>query len=339
MYIAISKQHMGGNFSGSVRDFVNYLEKENEDRAQEQQEKYFDQYESNIDPETVIAEIDGNTAKLGKKDPKFYSLVVSPSQGELKHIGNDPEKLRQYTREVMKAYADAFHRDWKVTVDDLKYYAKLERERTYSETDRKVKENQPFASKILEHKNEIRRIEQDEATGNIQRLQQRIRDLEREAPHQQNGRRIVPGMAKEGHQSHIHIIVSRKDRSNSHSLSPLTPFRANETILNGKAQKQGFHREKFYKAAEATFDKQFSYKRNFVERYTSRNLLDKDPKKFFGMLAGLPANERQAAFQLLNKAGINLPTIPVNQAQVAYKALMKLKRGIGKAMDSGSIGI
>jgi hypothetical protein len=339
MYIAISKQRIGDSFKGSVRDFVKYLEKENEERSPEQQEDYFNQYESNIGAEKVIAEIDGNTAKLKHKDPKFYSLVVSPSQRELKHIGNDPEKLKQYTREVMKAYAASFHREWKVTVDDIKYYAKLERERIFSETDRKVRENRPYASKILELKKEIGRIERGETKGNINRLQNRIAQLEREAPHQQNGRRIVPGMAKEGHQSHIHIIVSRKDISNRHSLSPCTPFRANETILNGKAQKQGFHREKFFRAAEATFDKQFGYGRNFVERYTARNLLDKDPKKFFGMLAGLPVTERQAAFQLLHRAGVDLPTVPINQAQLAYKALMKLKRGIGRALDSGSIGI
>jgi hypothetical protein len=339
MYIAITKQHLGDNFRGSVRDFVKYLEKENEDRPPEKQEGYFNQHGNNIDPERVIVEIDSNTAKLKHKDPKFYSLVVSPSQRELKHIGNDHEKLKQYTREVMKAYAASFHRDWKVTVDDIRYYAKLERERTFSETDRRVRENQSYASKILELKHEMDRIERGEAKGSIKKLQDRITRLEREAPHQQNGRRIVPGMAKEGHQSHIHIIVSRKDMSNRHSLSPSTPFRANETILNGKAQKQGFHREKFFMEAEATFDKQFGFERNFVERYTSRNLLDKDPRKFFGMLAGLPTNEWQAAFQLLHRAGVDLPTVPVNQAQLAYKALMKLQRGIGRALDSGSIGI
>jgi len=163
--------------------------------------------------------------------------------------------------------------------------------------------------------------------------------LEREAPHQLGGKRIVSGMAKEGHQSHIHIIVSRKDVSNSHSLSPCTQFKANETILNGRVQKQGFHRDKFYKAAETSFDKQFGFKRNFVERYSSRNLLDKDPKKFFMLLLGLPMDERRAAFALMYKAGVQLPKIPVNQSQLAYKALMKLKRGIGRALESGSIGI
>jgi hypothetical protein len=76
-----------------------------------------------------------------------------------------------------------------------------------------------------------------------------------------------------------------------------------------------------------------------VETYHARNLLDKDPKRFFTLLLGLPNHERQAARQLLFKAGVNVPTIPVNKAQLAYKAMMKLKKGIGKAMESGSIGI
>ena len=339
MYIAITKQHQGRNFKGSVSDFVNYLEKENEEKPLEQQELYFNQYEDGTGPETVIAEIDGNTDKLKKNDPKFYSMVVSPSQKELRHIGNDPEKLRQYTRELMKGYAACFYRDREVTVDDIKYYAKLEHERTFSETDWKIKENQPYANKILQLKKEIRKIQRGEARGNIERLKLKAGKLEQQAPHRQNGKRIVVGMKKEGHQSHIHIIVSRKDVTNTHSLSPGSKYKESETILNGKKQKQGFNRDKFFKAAEKVFDSTFGYQRNFVETYSARNLLDKDPKRFFAMLAGLPATERQAAFKLLHKTGINVPVIPVNKAQLAYKALMKLKRGIGRAMDSGSIGI
>ena len=115
MYIAITRQELGDNFRGSARDFVNYLGKENEGKEPEQLEGYFNQEETNIDAERVIAEIDANTAKLKKREPKFYSLVVSPSQRELRHIGNSTEKLRQYTREVMKAYATSFYRDSEVT--------------------------------------------------------------------------------------------------------------------------------------------------------------------------------------------------------------------------------
>jgi len=339
MYIAITRQQLGDSYRGSSGDFVNYLEKENEGKEPEQQEGYFNQEEKNIDAERVIAEIDANTTKLSKRDPKFYSIMVSPSQAELKHIGDSPEKLKQYTRELMKTYAASFYRDKEVTVKEVLYFAKLERERTYSEKDKAVKENQAHASKILELQHQIRAIKEGREQGDVARLQEKIKALEIGAPHKQHGKRIVPGMAKEGNQSHIHIIVSRKDITNSHSLSPGSKFRISETTLNGEKVKQGFDRDKFYRAAEKTFDKQFGYRRNFVETYHARNLLDKDPKQFFTALLGLPANEKQAAKQLLFKAGIKVPTIPVNKAQLAYKAMMQLKKGIGKALESGSIGM
>ncbi|SNZ01707.1 MobB family relaxase [Flagellimonas pacifica] len=339
MYIAITRQQLGDNFRGSVSDFVNYLEKENEGKSIEEQEFYFNQGENNIETERVIAEIDTNTSKLGKRDPKFYSMVISPSQRELKHIGNSPEKLKQYTRELMKAYAASFYRDREVTVKDILYFAKLERERSFSESDREVRGNQPYASQILELKHRIWSVERGERQGNIKELEEKIWTLERGAPHQQNGKRIVPGMAKDGHQSHIHIIISRKDVTNTHSLSPGSKFRSSETTLNGKKEKQGFDRDSFYRAAERAFDSKFGYRRNFVETYHARNLLDKDPKRFFTLLLGLPTHEKQAARQLLFKAGIKVPTIPVNKVQLAYKALIQLRKGIGKAMESGSIGI
>ena len=189
----------------------------------------------------------------------------------------------------------------------------------------------------LQH--QLRAIREGREQGDMGKLQDKIQALEAEAPHKQNGKRIVPGMPKEGNQSHIHIIVSRKDVTNSHSLSPGSKFRTSETMLNGEKVKQGFDRDKFYRAAEKAFDKQFGYRRNFVETYHARNLLDKDPKRFFTALLGLPANEKQAAKQLLFKAGVKVPSIPTNKAQLAYKAMMKLKKGIGKAMESGSIGI
>ena len=339
MYIAITAQPIGVNYKGSVRDLVNYLEKENEENEPEAMEHFFDQYHDQIAPEKVITEIDNNTSKLSKSDPKFYSMVVSPSQRELNHIQNNPEQLRNYVREMMKDYAASFYRDREITVNDIKYYAKIEQKRFYSETDRQIKENQPYATKILQLKNEIDSIQQGRSSGNIKRLEKQIARLEQEAPHQQNGRRIVQGMEKDGYQGHVHIIVSRKDVTNSFSLSPGSKYKESETILNGEKVKQGFNRDKFYKAAEQRFDTTFNFDRNYVESYRARNLLLKDPRKFYATLAGLPTTEKQVAFQLLHKAGVHVPTIPTNQVQLAYKAFMKLKNGIERAMESGSIGI
>lgn len=206
----------------------------------------------------------------------------------------------------------------------------------------KIQENQPYATKILQLKNDIRKIEQGELKGNIKNLKHKIAKLEKEAPHQSQGigsKRIVRGMQKEGFQSHIHIIVSRKDITNNYSLSPGSKYKKSITILNGKEVKQGFHREKFFKAGEKTFDKEFNYNRNFVESYRAKNMFIKDPKKFFAVLIGLPTSEKQMAFKLLHKAEVHIPTIPINQVQLAFKVFMKLKRGVDKAMSSGSIGI
>ncbi|MCL6296587.1 MobB family relaxase [Jejuia spongiicola] len=339
MYIAISAQYQGGGFKGSVRNFANYLEKENEGKTPEEQEHFFNQFENSVEVEQVIQDIDGNTAKLAKEEPKFYSMVVSPAHRELRHIGNDLEKLREYTRELMKDYAESFNREPKKTVDDIKYYAKIEYERFYKETDKKIQENQAYANKIMELKKEIRQIERGEEIGSVDRLKLRIVKLEREAPHQKNGKRIVNGMKKEGHQTHIHIIVSRRDMTNSYSLSPGSKYRASETDLNGKDVKRGFNRDKFFKAAEKTFDKKFEYNRNFVESYQGKNLYAKDPKKFFAVMAGLPTTEKQVAFKLLRKSRVQIPSIPTNKAQLAFKAFMKLKRGIEKSLGSGGIEI
>lgn len=342
MYITISPQKIGKGFetyNNSVQDYVAYLEKENQEREPEAQETFFDQNEDVIAPEKVISEIDGNTAKLKKREPKFYSIVVSPSQRELKHLGNDPEALRRYTREIMKDYAASFYRDRKVTVDDIKYYAKIEHERTFRGFEKKVLENAPYRKQITKLRNDLAKVERGELQGNPHAIQKEIDRLDSEAPHKIKGQMVVEGMKKEGVQSHIHIIVSRKDITNTYSLSPGTKFKASETILHGKKVKQGFHRDGFYQSAEKTFDRLFAYDRNFMEKYNAKKLYRQDPKKFVALLMGLPNNEKQLALKLLRKGGVSIPNVPTNKVQLAYKTLMKLKQGVERAIKSGAIEI
>jgi hypothetical protein len=341
MYITITKQTLGSNYTQSVADFVAYLEKENDDQSIEETEHFFNQYGEEISSKEVIQEIDGNTAKLKKTEPKFYSITVNPSALELNRLKNHSEELKRYTRELMKDYAASFYRENPVSVDDIKYYAKIEHQRTFKGKDKQIQENQPYATKILQLKNDIRKIEAGNSNGSIKNLKDAIKQLEKEAPHQQDGKRIVRGMPKEGSQSHIHIIVSRKDMSNTYSLSPGSKYKASETVFNGKLVKRGFDRDSFFKASEKTFDNLFQYKRNYVESYTARKIFVKNPKLYFSILSGLPTNERAIAFKLLSKSGVNtsLLNIPTNQVQLALKALQRLKQGIGKAIESGSIGI
>lgn len=342
MYITVTAQKLGGDYSQSSAGFVEYLEKENEGLEQEEMEHFFNQYGDEINASEVVIEIDGNTSKLKKKEPKFYSITVSPSKYELRKLQNSREDLKRYTRAIMKDYASSFNREINgrsVTVDDIKYYAKIEHQRTFKGTDKQVRENQPFATKILKLKNEIRKIEHGQQEGSIKKLEVKIIRLEREAPHHQNGRRIVQGMKKEGNQSHIHIIVSRKDMSNSMSLSPGSKYKASDVMINGKLVKRGFDRDSFFAKAEKTFDNTFGYKRNYAESYKSKKDFIKNPKLYFSTLLGLPASEKAVAFKILGKAGVPLASIPTNKVQLALKTIRYLKRGVDVALKSGSIGI
>lgn len=343
MYITITPQKLGATYAQSSAGFVDYLEKENQGQDQENIEHFFNQYGDEISAEEVVKEIDENTAKLKKKEPKFYSITVSPSKYELRCLENSSADLKRYTRELMKEYVKSFNREINgrpITIDDIKYYAKIEHKRTFKGTDRQVRENQPFATKILKLKNEIRKIEQGEAISTIDKLKFKIAKLEREAPYQQNGKRIVQGMEKAGDQSHIHIIVSRKDATNSVSLSPGSKYKASEVDMHGKKVKRGFDRDRFFEQAEKTFDKTFGYKRNFAETYKARKDFVKNPNLYFAALLKLPANEKAMAFKLMHKTGIPvIPNIPTSQAQLALRIFKRLRQGVDIAVKSSSIGI
>ena len=343
MYITITPQTLDANYSQSSADFVGYLEKENEGLKEAEMEHFFNQYGDEISAEEVVKEIDGNTAKLKKKEPKFYSITVSPSKYELKKLQNNSQDLKTYTREIMKDYVASFNREINgrpITIDEIKYYAKIEHQLTFKGTDFQIKENQPYATKILQLKTEIRKIQEGRAEGNIKKMKKEISKLESQAPHQQNGKRIVQGMKKDGNQSHIHIIVSRKDASNSVSLSPGSKHKASEVEMHGKNVKRGFDRDQFYEKAEKTFDKTFGYKRNFAETYKARKDFVKNPNLYFAALMKLPANEKTLAFKMITKTGLPvIPTIPTNQAQIALRIFIRLRRGAEVAIKSSSIGI
>jgi len=344
MYITITPQKLGDNYTQSVADFVAYLEKENEGKSIEDQETFFNQHGDPISSKEVIYEIDANTSKLKKTEPKFYSITLNPSQYELKQIKNASEELKAYTREVMQVYASSFNRDIEgkpITVDDIRYYAKIEHERSYKGTDKAIQENAPYHKKIVALKYEIQQIKRGTFGGEIQRLEQQIKQLEKEAPYKVNGKMITQGMPKEGAQSHIHIIVSRKDQSNRFSLSPGSKYKASEVVMNGKIVKRGFDRDAFFKNTEKSFDSLFEYKRNYVETYQARKTWVKQPHHYYASIMGLPTSEKAIALKMLGETGLNSPlmNIPTNKVQLVLKAIKQIKRGLGKAVESGSIGL
>src|SRR5690554_8224573 len=111
MYITITPQKLGDNYSQSASDFVEYLEKENRELELEDGELFFNQYGDGISAKEVVQEIDGNTSKLKMREPKFYSITVSPSKYELQRLQNNSVDLKKYTRELMENYVASFNRE------------------------------------------------------------------------------------------------------------------------------------------------------------------------------------------------------------------------------------
>jgi hypothetical protein len=74
---------------------------------------------------------------------------------------------------------------------------------------------------------------------------------------------------KAGDQMHAHIIVSRKDVTNSKKLSPQTNHRTG----NKGAVKSGFCRDDFFRKCEHSFDSGFNYRRDFEQSYDYQNTM------------------------------------------------------------------
>lgn len=134
-HVNITASETGGN-TGSCGQLTDYLEKENQKLGKN--ELWFDQGRDDIEPDQVKSGIDQNVAKLKKTEAKFYLINISPSGKELDHIGNDPQKLKAYAREVMREYAENFNKG--LSEKDIKYYGKIEYNRYYTHEDPEVKQ-------------------------------------------------------------------------------------------------------------------------------------------------------------------------------------------------------
>lgn len=361
MHITVTAQDFSKSTGQSVGKLVDYLEKENEGLDVDLHEHFFDQKEDVIRPQTVIKDIDGNTKKLKKTEPKFYSLTINPSKKELEIIHNLAIKeveifrnnlpvetdnkesdsvlikeytnhfLKQYVRESMKEYAASFKNEINgrpVDVSDIKYYAKIESSRTYKGNDKQVIENTPFRKELRTLELKLARVELGKEQGNIKELKEGIQKLHDSAPHKINGKMIEQGMQKEGFQSHIHVVVSRKDASNNYSLSPGSKYKQSESVLNGKTVKRGFDRDGWIGRSEKAFDKMFDYKRNYVLSYQGKKDAKDNPKLYWQTIANLPKNEKHYALKVLgmpipkdNQVGRNMSNLVKHNIQNTIKKI------------------
>lgn len=156
------------NNSGSCRQLANYMEHEDLERMEKgiYTEGFFNLTDDNIYKSKVIKNIDSNIGQLLKTAAKFYAIHVSPSEKELRLMGNteqeQAEAMKRYIRKVViPEYAKNFNKG--LSAEDIKFYGKIHFSRDRSDNElnmhchlivsRKDQTNKKKLSPLTNHKN------------------------------------------------------------------------------------------------------------------------------------------------------------------------------------------
>ena len=156
------------NNVGSSRQLANYMEHEDLERMEKGTyiDGFFNLTEDNIYKSKVIKDMDTNIGQLLKIDAKFYAIHVSPSENELRAMGNteqeQAEAMKRYIRKVfIPEYAKNFNKG--LSEIDIKFYGKIHFDRNRSDNElnihchlivsRKDQANKKKLSPLTNHKN------------------------------------------------------------------------------------------------------------------------------------------------------------------------------------------
>ena len=156
------------NNAGSSWQLASYMEHEDMERIQQgiYTDGFFNLTDDNIYKSKVIKDIDSNIGQLLKTDAKFFAIHVSPSENELRAMGNTEqekaEAMKRYIREVfIPEYAKNFNKG--LSEADIKFYGKIHFDRSRSDNElnmhchlivsRKDQANKKKLSPLTNHKN------------------------------------------------------------------------------------------------------------------------------------------------------------------------------------------
>lgn len=262
----ISKPHssLGSDNKGSCSTLAIYLEKENEEldkiikktssisdvfQLESRKQSFFTDSETDISTIEAISRIDNNRRKLGANDAKYFAPTISFSKNELDHIAF----LAAGKREVTSV--------WDLNLVELKLFNQLIRE--YG---RKVMDNYAL---------NFNRQDKGINTGGDLVYFAKIEHFRKFKGTDKavlNGE-AISGDYKKGLQSHIHIIVSRKDKTQRLKLSPTCNEKLTKRTIGDNEYQVGFDRVKWINMVEKAFDEHFRYSRKELEKFKNQNIL------------------------------------------------------------------
>jgi len=174
-----------GNNTGSSGAFVGYLGKEDKINP-EGPEVWFRQSEDECHPSAVRTDIDRDHQGVGKKEGKFATGSLNPTESEWNALGfTDEERSKNFKLWIQKEFIQEFADNFKkkdsdgsripIEPDNIKIYFKMEHDRHYNGHDEEVRQ-----------------------------------------------KKKKQGAAKEGFNRHCHFIIARKTKDGKSRISPTT---------------------------------------------------------------------------------------------------------------------
>lgn len=326
--------HKPVDFGTSCLQQMTYLTKEDQELEAGEEANFFNNDNSNISLDEAVNLIDENKGSHSNSQSKFYMMNLSPSHKELEHLEmladntlehreflNEADRevakdltmriyLQEYVNHSMEIYAQNFNRD--LTIDDLVYTAKIEKNRTYKDFDRDVKHNMAIDKLIRDNPIEKEKIE---------------------AQYKKNSQGIIirKGLQKEGLNYHVHVIVSRYEKNGpakeKRSLSPMSKGKQSTGLNNSKV---GFNRDAFNQKLQQDFDILFNYDRPENEKYEYLKKQYKQ-KSITDDIANrvkyhVNSNVKSTVKKILQDQGIIPKEIPISLNQMQSKVLGDLDK-------------
>lgn len=238
----------GADNKGSVSKLIDYLEKE---KSSLENGGFFfgrtkddDRFQDMITRTQAAMAIDRNIKGLKKKDSKFFMLTLNFSSKEQEHMASkiagrkitDVDQLNERERQVYE--------------QKMKMYTQKVMDEYAKNFNRGLTEKDMVYVSKIEHNRTYKGNDPEVLNGDKK-----------------------SGDKKPGMHTHVHIVVSRQDATQTKSLSPnAKELKANSHhVLNGNKVTKGFNHEVFKLKTERLFDKEFAYGRKFHESYSAKS--------------------------------------------------------------------
>ncbi|MFH1321910.1 MAG: DUF5712 family protein [Bacteroidota bacterium] len=243
MITIIDKPSQKGNVAydnkGKSDRLVNYLSSKKQKMSSD--DEYFNDQKNNLSKEEVKDMINNNVKGLRADETKFISVSINPSYDELEHIKNDKEKMRKFVRECMENYAKNFLKKRGIKPRDVVWAGLMHEYRFFSGQDEKL------SKQVNNLKQNGLKVKDISNAVNSGRKKTKIKESDIRLFY--NIGEVKQGDIKPGNNMHAHVIISKRNRDMTKTLTPLVS-KIKFNIINWQGNN------------EETFDRLFKYSRD-----------------------------------------------------------------------------